>query len=147
MATPERTDDVIKEGLATLPKAKRGRKSYAELAARGIDVPPLSPAYKRRLQVEAEKEEIKGLARMLVTDPFYLEELQKRLRRGTAAPAVETTLWAYAFGKPKELIEVKKVTAVKILHEYAEQTKSLEEAKVIAGEVIAKSEETDGEAS
>ena len=50
--------------------------------------------------------EVKRLARQLVNDPTYKRNLQKRLRAGEGG-AMEPLLWAYAFGKPKEQIEVK----------------------------------------
>lgn len=46
--------------------------------------------------------EVKILARDLLSDPIYLANLRKRLRSGKIAPAVETTLYHYAFGKPSE---------------------------------------------
>jgi len=45
--------------------------------------------------------EAKELARQLVSNPTYRQQLQARLRAGEAG-AMEPMLWAYAFGKPKE---------------------------------------------
>lgn len=50
--------------------------------------------------------EVRDMARLLLTDPIYLENLSLRIRVGEAAPAVETMLWHYAYGKPKETVEV-----------------------------------------
>ena len=50
--------------------------------------------------------EMKKFSTLLLTDPVYQKNLQKRLRAGTLAPAVETMLYYYAAGKPKERIEV-----------------------------------------
>ena len=41
----------------------------------------------------------------LVNDPTYRQQLQERLRTGEAG-AMEPLLWAYAYGKPKESLEV-----------------------------------------
>lgn len=49
--------------------------------------------------------EAREIAGKLVDDPVYLESLKRRLMRGKLAPAVETMLWHYAKGKPKETIE------------------------------------------
>ena len=49
--------------------------------------------------------EVKRLARQLVIDPTYRKNLHARLRAGDAG-AMEPLLWAYAFGKPKEHVEV-----------------------------------------
>jgi hypothetical protein len=50
--------------------------------------------------------EVKELSAQLLDDPEYRERLQKRLRSGDVAPAVECMLWYYRFGKPKERVEV-----------------------------------------
>lgn len=51
--------------------------------------------------------EVRELARGLTTrNPDYLKQLRERLKDGKLAPAVETMLWAYAEGKPKEHVEV-----------------------------------------
>lgn len=38
-------------------------------------------------------------------DPRYRAALKKRLIAGTLAPAVETMLWFYSKGKPKDRVE------------------------------------------
>jgi len=53
--------------------------------------------------VPAEVE--KGGAAIL-DDPTYRTNLTARARAGTLAPAVEAMLWHYAFGKPRESLEV-----------------------------------------
>lgn len=51
--------------------------------------------------------EVRELARGLTTrNAGYLARLRARLKSGKVAPAVETMLWAYAEGKPKERVEV-----------------------------------------
>jgi hypothetical protein len=50
--------------------------------------------------------EAKTVCNRLVDDPVYQATLQRRLRAGKLAPAVECMLWHYAKGKPKEQIEV-----------------------------------------
>lgn len=101
----------------------------------------LELAHARVLTVAAtkkeEREAVKMMAQALVTDPLYLLGLQKRMRDGKVAPAVEVALWNYAFGKPKEQIEVKKATAVKIVHEFMDTTAGARTAKaVLEGGVI-----------
>ncbi len=49
--------------------------------------------------------EAKALPRGLLNDKTYRRNLQKRLRTGEAG-AMEPMLWAYAFGKPKEQLEM-----------------------------------------
>ena len=48
--------------------------------------------------------EIKAVARRLVEDPLYVTALAQRLVRGRA-PHMETLLFHYAYGKPKETVE------------------------------------------
>lgn len=48
--------------------------------------------------------EVRELARSIVEDPGYLEGLKKRVEAGQA-PHMETLLFHYAYGKPKERIE------------------------------------------
>src|SRR6266849_8344214 len=42
----------------------------------------------------------------LVDDPAYQATLRRRLLQGKLAPAMETMLWHYAKGKPKEHVEL-----------------------------------------
>ena len=49
--------------------------------------------------------EAKAFARGLLNDPTYRKNLQVRLLAGEAG-AMEPLLWAYAYGKPKEHVEV-----------------------------------------
>lgn len=71
----------------------------------------------------------KEFARAIISDPLYLEGLIDRARAGKLAPAVEVTLLHYAFGKPKEQIEVKKATLVKIVHTYDDEESAAELAQ------------------
>jgi hypothetical protein len=50
--------------------------------------------------------EVKEAARLLVEDESYRKNLQARLKSGECAPAVESMLWHYAYGKPKEMVEL-----------------------------------------
>jgi len=64
-----------------------------------------SPGRPKGVPNKATKE-VKELARRLVLDPEYQQKLRQRLLTGTLPPAVESMLWFYAFGKPKESIEI-----------------------------------------
>lgn len=92
----------------------------------------LSKRDERRLVRKAMKGEITKLATYLVTDPIYLEDMQKAMRRGELHPALQQMLWAYAFGKPKERVEISEAKVVKIVHSFAEDT----EPKTIEGQVV-----------
>lgn len=62
--------------------------------------------------------EVRNLARAIVDDPNYRESLVMRLKQGTA-PQMETLLWHYAYGKPKETVEVQgeNITIAKVVRE------------------------------
>jgi hypothetical protein len=49
--------------------------------------------------------DIKEMARGLLSGEEYQRNLVRRLNRGTAGP-VETLLYQYAFGKPKDTVEL-----------------------------------------
>lgn len=49
--------------------------------------------------------EIKELARAIVEDPAYRKKLRRRMIEGKASH-IEPLLWYYAYGKPKERVEV-----------------------------------------
>jgi hypothetical protein len=55
--------------------------------------------------------EVRDLARSIVEDPSYLEKLKQRIIAGKA-PHMEQLLFHYAFGKPKEHIEVSNSEAI-----------------------------------
>ena len=50
--------------------------------------------------------EVRELAQKLVTDPTYLKNLRTRLITGDLPPAVENSLWFYAYGKHRERLEL-----------------------------------------
>jgi hypothetical protein len=48
----------------------------------------------------------KHFAREIVESPEYRASLKSRAKSGTLPPQVETMLWAYAYGKPTEKVEI-----------------------------------------
>jgi len=50
--------------------------------------------------------EAKAVCAAILDDPTYRTNLTARARAGTLAPAVEVMLWHYAFGKPKDSLDV-----------------------------------------
>ena len=50
--------------------------------------------------------EARGVCAAILDDPTYRTNLTRRARAGTLAPAVEAMLWHYAFGKPKDSLNV-----------------------------------------
>lgn len=49
--------------------------------------------------------EVRDFARAVVEEPAYVEALKRRLTSGKA-PHMETLLFHYAYGKPKEQVEL-----------------------------------------
>ena len=50
--------------------------------------------------------EAKALAREMVLNPEYLANLRTRLVEGKLAPGVESLIWLFAFGRPKNVLDV-----------------------------------------
>ncbi len=50
--------------------------------------------------------EAKAFARQLVSNPTYLQNLQTDLKERKVEASLEAMLWHYAYGKPKEFLEV-----------------------------------------
>jgi hypothetical protein len=50
--------------------------------------------------------EVKAICLAMVSKPDYLTELEVRLREGKLPPPIEKMLWEYAYGKPKETLEL-----------------------------------------
>lgn len=88
----------------------------------------------RVLPVDTGRNEIRAMAKRIITDPAYVLNLQKRAIDGRLSPAVEVYLLQIGGGgKPAE--EVKKVEhdhAVKIVHAYTDEKPK----KVIEAEVV-----------
>jgi hypothetical protein len=53
--------------------------------------------------------EVKALARNLLEDRMYMRTLRRDLRKRKVHPQMEAVLWAYAFGKPVERVELGRV--------------------------------------
>ena len=53
--------------------------------------------------------EARVFARSLVNDPEYRKKLLEDLRARRLAPQLESMLWAYAWGKPPDRIEVGRI--------------------------------------
>ena len=70
---------------------------------------PGNPAGRPRGVPNKATQEIRAVARALVTRPAYVAEVRRRLLEGTLAPGMETLLWYYAYGKPKEVVETRTV--------------------------------------
>ncbi len=50
--------------------------------------------------------EAKAFARQLVSSPTYLRKLQADLNERNVEASIEAMVWHYAYGKPKESLEV-----------------------------------------
>jgi len=50
--------------------------------------------------------EAKAFARQLVSSPTYLQKLQADLNERNVDASIEAMVWHYAYGKPKEYVEV-----------------------------------------
>ena len=50
--------------------------------------------------------EVKNLCRSWVEDAEYQKQFLTRFKAGKLPPQLETMVWAYAYGKPKESVEL-----------------------------------------
>lgn len=65
-------------------------------------------------QDRRDAEEVRKISRKLVLDPVYQKTLREQLQEGRAHPSVQSMLWSFAFGKPKELEDSKPAVPVQI---------------------------------
>jgi len=118
--TPENTHSDAPETVeAVIEAAETGLESIAALEA--------SRGEARQAQIEAgraggklggrpkkgSRQAVARLCQRMVSDPAYQRQLVERLRSGRLSPVMESALWAYAYGRPVESIDVQaKVAAV-----------------------------------
>ena len=50
--------------------------------------------------------EVREIATRLVEDPEYRQQLVKRMRTGKLSPQMEALMWAYAYGRPVDRLEI-----------------------------------------
>jgi hypothetical protein len=50
--------------------------------------------------------EVRTLCQRLIEDPEYQTRFKARLLEGALPPGVEQMVWGYAYGKPKETVEL-----------------------------------------
>lgn len=117
-------EDEAREAEARTRKAEGERLAQEERERAELAVPDLSvngPRPVRAVVVaettqitrqavvpihKASRNEARIFALALVRDPVYRQNLMKAMRDRTVPAAVETTILAYAYGKPTERVEV-----------------------------------------
>jgi hypothetical protein len=64
--------------------------------------------------------DVGAVCRKLVDNPKYLEYFEHRLNVGQLPPALEAMCWHYAYGKPKEFLELGGDVNLntRVVHEY-----------------------------
>jgi hypothetical protein len=62
--------------------------------------------------------EARDLAQKLLDDPKYADGFKKRLLAGELAPALESMVWHYAYGKPIERLEVDAPEPVQVISHF-----------------------------
>lgn len=82
---------------------KRNRRKFVKRDTRGLRRG--GPGRPKGLPNHATRE-ARELSRLIVQDPNYFKHLKKRMIAGDAPPAVECMCWYYAFGKPRERVEL-----------------------------------------
>ena len=82
--------------------AKKREKDFSHRFVKGGPPGPGRP----KGSLDKVSRDIRERARALLSEEGYLESLRYRLQQGILAPAVEVTLMHYAYGKPRETVDV-----------------------------------------
>jgi hypothetical protein len=75
-----------------------------------------------RPRVTPEDRQVKKICKKLILNPEYQQVIKRKMLDCTLHPSVQILLWYYAYGKPKETVETKQITPVRIEHVYADLT-------------------------
>jgi len=78
---------------------------------------------------------IQRICAQMISNPYYLEEFERRLIAGLLKPQLEAMIWHYAGGKPKTQVEVKVNETKKVVEMTDEQL--LEETEQLRAAFIA----------
>lgn len=69
-------------------------------------------------KTDAQNAASQKLCQKLLARPLYQQKLAEKLDDGTLHPTMQSLLWYYAYGKPRELLEVTQITPVRVQHVY-----------------------------
>jgi hypothetical protein len=72
----------------------KGKKTGGRRKGSGNKIPPVA------------RNDVRDVCRAMVEEHGYRERLKLRMQIGKIAPAVETMVWHYAYGKPVETVEL-----------------------------------------
>ena len=71
--------------------------------------------------VRAKDKEVRRLTRKMVMDPVHRRTLMEKLRDCTLHPSMMVLIYQYAFGKPKETVEVVPPSPVRIVNQFSDE--------------------------
>lgn len=77
----------------------------------------------RNKQQRADADKIRLIAKKLINSKSYIAKLTEKLNDGTAHPSIQTTLLAYAWGRPPDDPEEKRAVPVRIVHQFTKPDK------------------------
>ncbi len=88
-------------------------------------------------------QDIRGLAQRMISEPGYVDALNRRMKQGTAG-AIELLIWHYAYGKPVETTRLIGSTGgavqIKVVHEHHEDAKPIDaqviDTQAVTGETV-----------
>jgi hypothetical protein len=64
---------------------------------------------------------VKQFCASILDDPAYQQRIRERALKGKLAPAIDSLLWHYRWGKPKEAAEVQGTLTVRWQDEEADE--------------------------
>jgi hypothetical protein len=80
-----------------------------------------NPKGRAKGSLNSSTKDVREVARSIVDDPDYRAALCRRIADGTAGP-MEALMWHYAYGKPKESLDVTHTGPREILVRYVQAT-------------------------
>ncbi len=90
-------------------------------------------------------QDIRGLAQRMISEPGYVDALNRRMKKGTAG-AIELLIWHYAYGKPVETTRLIGSTGgavqIKVVHEHHDDAKVID-AKLVETQELAEPKNPD----
>jgi hypothetical protein len=84
--------------------------------------------------------EARAAAALIVDDPAYREMLMKKARAGILQPAIESLMWHYSKGKPKDVVEISLDVTARAA-QIAEDVRAMTDEELVAYDALERQQE------